>query len=75
MKLFPPLSQFLCHGFADMCHGFADMCHGFADMCHFCFSGFILLTAIRDGPVICRFRIGASSIQTLETEDYNAKYI
>jgi len=60
-ETFSPLSQFLCHGFADMCH--------------FCFSGLVLLTAIRNGPVICRFCIRASSIQTLEIEDYNAKYI
>jgi hypothetical protein len=41
----------------------------------FCFSRLILPTGIWDGPVISRFCIGASSIQTLETEDYNGKYI
>jgi len=41
----------------------------------FCFSGLILLTGIWNGPVIRHFCIGISSIQTLATEDYIAKYI
>jgi hypothetical protein len=65
----------MCHVFADTCNVFADMCHVFADMCRFLLSGLVLLTGLWNGPVIGRFRIGASSIQILETEDYSAEYI